>query len=215
MPLICSGGGVGCGVLIGAWEVAARGSQGFVMPSPAATLIALGDILSQPDFWRDDFRISFERFVCGIALGGGAGICLGLAAGFYKQLRLALTPARWMLSSVPSVIMIMLGMLWFSIDSEIVIFVVFVPAPAARVAAAFRGAPLEELEPAAPVYCVQPAPGSRMAGDRQPILHGSGQLFPDSRHFRTRSDPNALQTFRVERVHAARDRPVQPVGSPA
>ena len=52
------------------------------MPSPAATLIALCDILSQPDFWRDDFRISFERFVCGIALGGGAGICLGLAAGF-------------------------------------------------------------------------------------------------------------------------------------
>ena len=108
---------LGCGVLIGAWEVAARGCQGFVMPSPAATLIALCDILSQPDFWRDDFRISFERFVCGIALGGGAGICLGLAAGFYKQLRLALTPARWMLSSVPGVVVVMLGMLWFGIDS--------------------------------------------------------------------------------------------------
>ena len=115
---------LGCGVLIGAWEVAARGCQGFVMPSPAATLIALCDILSQPDFWRDDFRICFERFVCGIALGGGAGICLGLAAGFYKQLRLALTPARWMLSSVPGVVVVMLGMLWFGIDSEMVIFVV-------------------------------------------------------------------------------------------
>ena len=64
-------GGVGCGVLIGAWEVAARGSQGFVMPSPAATLIALCDILSQPDFWRDDFRISFGLLsrICGFPSG--------------------------------------------------------------------------------------------------------------------------------------------------
>lgn len=115
---------LGCGILIGVWAAAARGSQGFVMPSPAAMLISLRDILSQPDFWCDDLSISLGRFACGIALGGGAGICLGLGAGFYKQLRLALTSARWMLSSVPGVVVVMLGMLWFGIDSEMVIFVV-------------------------------------------------------------------------------------------
>ena len=115
---------LGCCVLIGAWEAAARAGQSFVMPSPVATFTALCDILSQPVFWREDLLVSFGRFACGIAFGGGAGICLGLGAGFYRWLRLALTPARWMLSSVPGVVVVMLGMLWFGIDSEMVIFVV-------------------------------------------------------------------------------------------
>lgn len=117
-------GVLGCCLLLGAWEVAARGAQGGVMPSPAATFAALCDILSQPEFWRDDLRLSVGRFMCGIALGGGAGVCLGLGAGFYAQVRLTLTPARWMLSSVPGVVVVMIGMLWFGVDSAMVIFVV-------------------------------------------------------------------------------------------
>lgn len=115
---------LGCGVLLVAWEAASRGARGFVMPSPAATLDALCGILSRPDFWRDGVGISFGRFACGVALGGGAGLCLGLGAGFYARARLALAPVRWMLSSVPGVVVVMLAMLWFGIDSAMVIFVV-------------------------------------------------------------------------------------------
>ncbi len=115
---------LGCCALVGLWEAAARSGHGFVMPSPMATFEALLRIFSQADFWRHDISVSFGRVFCGVSTGGISGICLGLAAGFVKPLRLMLTPVRWMLSSVPGVVVVMLGMLWLGIDSEMVIFVV-------------------------------------------------------------------------------------------
>ncbi len=125
----------GLAALLGAWEAASRQGHGIAVASPGETVAALAGLLAQPAFWVDDLAVSVRRVGLGFFLGLAAGGGLGLLAGWHPAARAFLTPSRWILTSVPGVVTVMLGMLWFGLGSAMVVAIVaLMVAPAIHVA---------------------------------------------------------------------------------
>jgi NitT/TauT family transport system permease protein len=125
----------GLAALLGAWEAASRQGHGIAVASPGETFAAMAGLLAQPAFWASDLAVSVRRVVLGFFLGFSIGGGLGLFAGFWSPARTFLVPTRWMLTSVPGVVAVMLGMLWFGMDSTMVMAIVaLMVAPAIHVA---------------------------------------------------------------------------------
>ena len=125
----------GLAALLGAWEAASRQGQGIAVASPGETFAAMAGLLAQPTFWLGDLAVSVRRVGLGFSLGLAAGGGLGLLAGWYPAARAFLVPSRWMLTSVPGVVAVMLGMLRFGLGSTMVVAIVaLMVAPAIHVA---------------------------------------------------------------------------------
>lgn len=109
---------------LGAWQwVAARGG-GLALASPLQTWSALADLAAQPWFWTQGMLPTLGRVLAGFALGFLAGGLLGWAAGIFPQAGLMLLPFRWVLSSVPGVVLVILAMLWCGVGSGMIILIV-------------------------------------------------------------------------------------------
>ena len=121
----------GLAALLGAWEVAAGRGHGIAVASPGETFAALTGLLGQSSFWLGDLAVSVRRVACGFSLGFAVGGGLGLLAGRFPMARSFLAPSRWMLTSIPGVVAVMLGMLWFGMVVAIVALMV---APTIHVA---------------------------------------------------------------------------------
>ncbi len=125
----------GLAALLGAWEVASRQGHGIAVASPGETFAALAGLLGQPSFWLGDLAVSVRRVGSGFFLGFAVGGGLGLLAGRFPAVRAFLAPSRWMLTSVPGVVAVMLGMLWFGLGAGMVVAIVaLMVAPAIHVA---------------------------------------------------------------------------------
>ncbi|HML54204.1 MAG TPA: ABC transporter permease subunit [Solidesulfovibrio magneticus] len=125
----------GLAALLGAWEAVSRRGHGIAVASPEETFAAMAGLLAQPAFWAGDLVVSVRRVGLGFLLGFLVGGGLGLAAGFWPPIRAFLVPSRWMLTSVPGVVAVMLGMLWFGLGSTMVVAIVaLMVAPAMHVA---------------------------------------------------------------------------------
>ena len=57
----------------------------------------------------------------GLGMAIVAGICLGIAAGLYRPVRLILEPFRWIFTSIPAVVVVMVAMLWFGMGTRMVV----------------------------------------------------------------------------------------------
>ena len=109
---------------LGAWQwVAARGG-GLALASPLQTWSAFADLAAQPWFWTQGMLPTLGRVLAGFALGFLAGGLLGWAAGIFPQAGLILLPFRWVLSSVPGVVLVILAMLWCGVGSGMIILIV-------------------------------------------------------------------------------------------
>jgi len=125
----------GLAALLAAWEAAARHVHGIAVASPADTFAALAWLIGRPEFWQRDLAVSLGRVGLGFSLGLALGGTLGLVAGKYWWARDFLAPSRWMLTSVPGVVTVMLGMLWFGLGTAMVAGIVaLMVAPAIHVA---------------------------------------------------------------------------------
>ena len=114
---------IGILLLISSWKFASYTMSGLVVASPEATLYALYNILSREDFLSSHFLVSVQRLFLGISLGTTGGFVLGVLAGLNTPLRQMLEPFRWVLMSVPAVVVIVVAMLWFGMGSAMVVFI--------------------------------------------------------------------------------------------
>ncbi len=103
------------------WETAALVFPPLVVAFPSETLAALVHLLDQPDFLYGQLLVSLGRIAMGLGLAIICGICLGVAAGLSRSVRLALEPFRWMFTSVPAVVVVMVAMLWFGMGTQMVV----------------------------------------------------------------------------------------------
>lgn len=109
---------------LGVWQwVAARGG-GLALASPLQTWSALADLAAQPWFWTQGMLPTLGRVLAGFAGGFLAGGLLGWAAGIFPEAGLMLLPFRWVLSSVPGVVLVILAMLWCGVGSGMIILIV-------------------------------------------------------------------------------------------
>jgi NitT/TauT family transport system permease protein len=115
---------LGLVLLVGVWELCSRHYSGLAVASPWDTLAALARLLTQRDFLREHLLASLIRAAMGLGLGFTVGLSLGALAGALPPLRQVLTPPRWMLMSVPGVVVVMLAMLWFGMGGVMVVAIV-------------------------------------------------------------------------------------------
>lgn len=126
---------VGVLLALGLWQWAARATSGLAVASPQDTLRALFELFSEPGFLGEHLAASLLRTACGLGLGVAAGALAGALAGVWPPLRQVLAPFRWALTSVPGVVVVMLGMLWLGLGTPMVTAIVaLMAAPAVYVA---------------------------------------------------------------------------------
>jgi NitT/TauT family transport system permease protein len=113
--------GIGIATMLMLWQVLSLIFSEFIVASPAATLIALGQLAANGSLWSE-FGYSLARLLIGLIGGCIIGVGLGILAGLNKRLQFFLEPMRWAVMTVPAIIISVLAMLWFGLGSTQVVF---------------------------------------------------------------------------------------------
>ncbi len=116
---------IGFLLLLVGWQILALNMHEIILASPAQAISALWEMLGTP-YLTDHFLLTLKRISTGIVLGGFTGFVLGIAAGLNKDIKCLLEPLRWLIMSVPPIIVVVLAMLWFGMGSTMAIFIVAV-----------------------------------------------------------------------------------------
>lgn len=108
-------------LLAGAWHLAALSSSGLVVARPSDTLAALTRLLSDYEFLSRHFLASLRRMAMALGLGILAGGSLGVLSGLFPWFRSLVEPLRWMLTTIPGVVIVVVFMLWFGMGDLMVV----------------------------------------------------------------------------------------------
>lgn len=111
--------------LLTGWQVLSLNMHEIILASPVQAISALWGMLGTP-YLTDNFLLTLKRISTGIVIGGLTGFILGLAAGLNRDIKCLLEPLRWLIMSVPPIIVVVLAMLWFGMGSTMAIFIVAV-----------------------------------------------------------------------------------------
>lgn len=108
-----------------AWELAARSGtlSRRILPEPLAVVQAAWQLIQSGEMWAD-VKVSTGRALAGLAIGGGAGLILGLATGLSRYADALLDSTIQMLRNIPVLATIPLVILWFGIDESAKLFLV-------------------------------------------------------------------------------------------
>lgn len=112
----------GIGIFFLIWQTLAWVFHEIVIASPSQTFYSLGRMVQTSAFWKNVF-ITVERFGVSLFLGSLGGFAAGLAAGLNAGVRWLLEPLRWCLMTMPPVILVVVGMIWFGMGNVQTIFV--------------------------------------------------------------------------------------------
>lgn len=113
--------------LIVAWQIAS--SLGWlstrVLPAPIDVVKAAWSLTVSGELWTH-VKVSAGRALLGLAVGGGAGLALGLLTGSVKFFETLLDSTIQMVRNIPALALIPLVILWFGIDETAKLFLISV-----------------------------------------------------------------------------------------
>ncbi|QOF81733.1 aliphatic sulfonate ABC transporter permease SsuC [Variovorax sp. 38R] len=113
--------------LIVVWQIAS--SLGWlstrVLPAPVDVVKAAWALTVSGELWTH-VKVSAGRALAGLAIGGGAGLALGLLTGSVKFFETLLDSTIQMVRNIPALALIPLVILWFGIDESAKLFLISV-----------------------------------------------------------------------------------------
>ena len=113
--------------LIVFWQIAS--SLGWlstrVLPAPVDMVKAAWNLTVSGELWTH-VKVSAGRALAGLAIGGGAGLALGLLTGSVKFAETLLDSTIQMVRNSPALALIPLVILWFGIDESAKLFLISV-----------------------------------------------------------------------------------------
>lgn len=113
--------------LIVFWQIAS--SLGWlstrVLPAPLDVVKAAWNLTVSGELWTH-VKVSAGRALAGLAIGGGAGLALGLLTGSVKFAETLLDSTIQMVRNIPALALIPLVILWFGIDESAKLFLISV-----------------------------------------------------------------------------------------
>ena len=112
---------IGILLLLLAWELVSRIHSGLVVASVLDTLVAGFRLSLDQSFLFHHCAVSLGRIACALSFAVIIGIVLGMIAGLVPEIRNMLDPLRWMLMTIPGVVVVVVFMLWFGMGSVMVI----------------------------------------------------------------------------------------------
>lgn len=126
--------------LLGAWQWLSWGRSPAVMPSPARTFAALGEIIADGSLGTE-LALTLGRAAVATLLALVVGIALGWGATVSSFVDGALAPVRAILQGLPPIVLIVCLVLWMGSNPSITVIVcsaVMVPLIAAATTSALK-----------------------------------------------------------------------------
>lgn len=143
-----SGAGLGIGVIIAVWAILAAREPELIMPSPAETVAAIGD-LATDGVLGSALATTLGRAVIGVALALAVGGLWGALNGVSRWALSISQPTLAASLSVPPIVLAVLGLTWFgpgAATTRLVIIVVATPLIVISVQEAVRNIDTDLLE---------------------------------------------------------------------
>lgn len=111
--------------LVVAWQVSSSAGwlSARVLPAPLDVLRSAWELTLSGELW-EHLKISAGRALLGLAIGGGAGLLLGLLTGSVRFFETLLDSTVQMVRNVPALALIPLVILWFGIEETAKIFLI-------------------------------------------------------------------------------------------
>jgi len=113
--------------VLAAWEAASRTGwlSSRILPEPWSVATAFVSLLASGEL-PHHVGVSTARALAGLALGGTAGLLLGLLTGTFRRAEVLLDTSLQMVRNIPPLALIPLVILWFGIDESAKLFLVAV-----------------------------------------------------------------------------------------
>ncbi|MBV7377594.1 ABC transporter permease [Maritimibacter dapengensis] len=123
-------------LLAAAWQAGHEAWGDFILPAPLETVGAAVGLLGDPDS-LSLLLITAQRSLTGFAMAAGAGVALGLTAGYAPAVMRLARPLLTVVLGVPPIAWIVLTMMWFGTTGTTVAVAILIAAtPVVFVAAA-------------------------------------------------------------------------------
>jgi NitT/TauT family transport system permease protein len=129
---------LGLCVLVGLWQWAFILGGPFVMPAPADAFAQVIDLIRAGTVWQPA-GVTTAHVLAGFAIGGAAGLILGLLGGAHDDLGIVLETISTVILGIPPIIWIVLALLWFGPQGLVPTFTVAIGIAPVVFAGAFAG----------------------------------------------------------------------------
>jgi NitT/TauT family transport system permease protein len=116
---------LGSVILILIWKLISLGYNPIILPSPEKTFMTIYEMIFSSSFWVT-IAYSFFRVVSAYLLSFITGSIIGIIMGLNKKIDIFLSPFISMLQTIPNISWILLAIIWFGLNSKIVIFTIFI-----------------------------------------------------------------------------------------
>jgi NitT/TauT family transport system permease protein len=139
------------------WKLLSLNYNPIILPSPEKSFFTIYEMMLTKTFWVS-IGYSFFRVVSGYLLALLIGTLLGIIMGLNEKIDNLFRPAVSMLQTVPNISWILIAIIWFGLNSKIVIFTIFISLTPIFVINSYEGiknTSQEYLEMAA-VYRLKP-----------------------------------------------------------
>jgi len=112
-------------LIIGIWKLISLNYNSIILPSPEKAFYTIYEMILTKSFWLS-LGYSFIRVISGYFLAMLIGTFLGIIMGLNKKVDRLFRPAISMLQTVPNISWILIAIIWFGLNSKIVIFTIFI-----------------------------------------------------------------------------------------
>lgn len=114
---------LGLAAVVAVWEAASWTQPSYALPSPAATVEALGGLIRDEEL-LSGLWLTLQRALLGLGIACLIGLPWGWAAGTWRAV--AEFTASWtqLLMAIPPIVVVVVGMLWLGPTAEVVLLVV-------------------------------------------------------------------------------------------
>ena len=98
------------------WQMGSVWLPSIIVASPVDTVVALWNMVIAGALWKH-LGISLVRILLGVLAGCVTGSALGILAGVKKRWEAFLEPIRWVVMTIPSIVILVLVLLLFGMGS--------------------------------------------------------------------------------------------------
>lgn len=97
----------------------------MILPGPELTLKSLDKVIKSDEFFMEVF-VTIKRFFIGMLSSFLVGSIVGILMGINEKLKNLLEPLVYLVQSIPPILFMTLAMIWFGLDGQATIFIVFI-----------------------------------------------------------------------------------------
>jgi NitT/TauT family transport system permease protein len=112
-------------VLFILWSILSLIYSPIILPSPYKTLVATWNVLKDSEF-HTHVLTTLKRLLIGLFGGVSIGSIIGIAIGRHERINNLFEPIFHIIQATPPISWLALGMIWFGLDGEATIFIVFI-----------------------------------------------------------------------------------------